>query len=139
MWVVFGDQIGNAPNTVTFDVMVNNAGPSVATGVTVSVDLLAGVSLVSAVPAPETTYNAGTGIWTIGTIELSTKFLTIDAMVDYSAVPQTVTASILDSDHFDPDTTCNSAFLVITDRADVAVTVSVDRQYNKSGSSSVSI
>jgi LPXTG-site transpeptidase (sortase) family protein len=58
-----------APNqgtNVTFTVTATNNGPSAATGVQVTDLLPAGLTLVSATPSGTTTYNSGTGVWTIG-------------------------------------------------------------------------
>jgi large repetitive protein len=54
--------------TVTFTVTATNAGPSTANGVTVTDALPLGLALVSTTPSPGTTYDAGTGAWTIGTL-----------------------------------------------------------------------
>jgi len=53
--------------TVTFTVVVNNAGPSDATGVQVTEQLESGYSFVSAA-ATVGSYNEGTGLWTVGNL-----------------------------------------------------------------------
>ncbi len=53
-------------DNVTFTVTVTNNGPQNATGVSVADSLPAGLTFVSANPAAP--YDAGTGIWTIGTL-----------------------------------------------------------------------
>src|SRR5262249_25587066 len=56
---------------VTFTVPCRNTGSSDASGVTVSDALPAGLALVSATPLQGTTYDAGTGVWTVGTLPVS--------------------------------------------------------------------
>jgi large repetitive protein len=55
-------------SNITYTITVSNAGPSNATGVTVLDQLPAGLAFVSANPAPGTTYDNTTGVWTIGNI-----------------------------------------------------------------------
>ncbi|MEL7566115.1 MAG: S-layer homology domain-containing protein [Dehalobacterium sp.] len=126
VWIAFGDQTGNAADEVTFDVNIYNHGPSAATGITLSAPLPVEVTLVSAAPDSGTTYDSSTGVWTVGTLEpYDGHVLTIKAAVDYSA-PRTMTASVLGADMPDPDTSNNSASLTVTDKADVALSASVD-------------
>jgi LPXTG-site transpeptidase (sortase) family protein len=58
----------NQGTNVTFTVTATNNGPSNATGVLVTDLLPAGLTFVSAVPSGATTYNSGTGVWTIGAL-----------------------------------------------------------------------
>ncbi|MFD1299587.1 hypothetical protein ACFQ4Q_23450, partial [Lysobacter gummosus] len=55
---------------VIFTVTVTNAGPSDAVGASVTDQLPAGYTFVSSNPSVGT-YNAGTGVWTIGTLAAS--------------------------------------------------------------------
>ncbi len=52
---------------VTFTINLANAGPSTATGVTVRDQIPAGISFVSST-ATQGNYDAGTGIWTVGSV-----------------------------------------------------------------------
>ena len=73
--------------TVTFTVTATNRGPSSATGVFVEDTLPPGLTLVTATPSQGTTYDAGTGGWTIGDLALSASAtLTLVASVDTTGV-----------------------------------------------------
>ncbi len=61
---VVDNATANVGENVTFTITVANAGPSTATGVTVTDQLPSGFAFVSSNGA----YNDGTGIWTIGSI-----------------------------------------------------------------------
>ena len=73
--------------TVTFTVTATNRGPSSATGVFVEDTLPPGLTLVTATPSQGTTYDAGTGAWTIGNLALSASAtLTLVASVNTTGV-----------------------------------------------------
>ena len=105
--------------------MFNN-GPNLATNVTVQ-ELLGGTGLVfvSATPS-QGTYDSASGVWTVGTIDLSaapTLLIVANATTDKVV---TNTASIKHSDQFDPDSSNNSASIAVEGgQADLAVTKSV--------------
>ncbi len=80
--------VGNLVYTVT----TRNIGPSSATGVTISdtdilaANLPAGVTFVSAVGSGSTSYNATTGIWTVGSLGVgSSATLTVTLTVGATA------------------------------------------------------
>ncbi len=67
---------------VTFTITAFNTGPNHAQGVEVTDILPVGLTYVSSIFTPGTTYNSNTGIWTIGTILNGTSvFLNITANV----------------------------------------------------------
>lgn len=67
---------------VTFTIAAFNTGPNDAQGVEVTDILPAGLTYVSSIFTPGTTYNSNTGIWNIGTIFNGTSaFLSITANV----------------------------------------------------------
>src|SRR5262249_37365002 len=97
----------NFGETITFTINLRNSGPDAATGVTLTDQLPAGVSFVSA-NASQGTYNDVSGVRSIGTVASSaTATLTIAARVTAVAAILT-TAAISHSDQFDPNTANNS-------------------------------
>ena len=89
---------------VTFTVVVSNAGPHAATGITVRDQLPAGVNLVSQTPTTGT-YDTGTGIWQIPTLASggSTTLSILAAATTNNLA--TNTAEIITADQQDPDST----------------------------------
>ena len=72
------------PNTgdqVTYTVKITNAGPDIATNVVLKDILPAGLTFVS-VNTPTGTYNATTGLWTIGTVPVGTTNVTMTVTVN---------------------------------------------------------
>ncbi|WP_187313348.1 Ig-like domain-containing protein [Lysobacter capsici] len=68
-------------STITFTVTVSNAGPSAAADVAVNDALPSGYTFVSATPSAGT-YNAGTGVWTVGALAVGvSQTLTVSAVV----------------------------------------------------------
>ena len=81
--------IGVAPvNTVvTFTLTARNNGPGSATGVTVNDKIPSGFTIGTVSPPNGTTYDATTGIWTIGTLSNNvSRVLTIPATVKATGV-----------------------------------------------------
>ncbi len=123
---VVSDATPNVGDTITFTITLSNLGADTATNVTVLDQLPAGLQFVSAT-TNEGTYDPGTGIWTVGTVDtLFARTLQIDALVlaPGSGVPQpaTNTASVNTSDQYDPDPTNNTDSVTETPQyADLAV------------------
>jgi len=89
--------------TIVYTVVVDNAGPDVATGVEVTDVLPVGVTFVSAV-ATQGTYVSVTGVWAVGTVAVgSPDTLQITATVDSGTAGQLIT---------------NTATLTAVDQAD---------------------
>jgi uncharacterized repeat protein (TIGR01451 family)/fimbrial isopeptide formation D2 family protein len=128
---VVSDARPNVGDTITYTVSLANLGVDTATNVTVLDLLPAGLQFVAAT-TNEGSYDAGTGIWTVGTVDtLFARTLQIDAIVlpPVSGVPQpaTNTASVRTSDQYDPDPSNNTASVTETPQfADLAVEKSVD-------------
>jgi uncharacterized repeat protein (TIGR01451 family)/fimbrial isopeptide formation D2 family protein len=123
---VVNDATPNVGDTITFTITLSNLGADTATNVTVLDQLPSGLQFVSAT-ANEGTYDPGTGIWTVGTVDtLFARTLQIDALVlpPVSGVPQpsTNTASVNSSDQYDPDPSNNTDSVTETPQyADLAV------------------
>jgi uncharacterized repeat protein (TIGR01451 family) len=100
-------------SNVTFTITLTNTGPSTATGVAATDLLPAGLTLVTATPS-QGSYNAATGLWTVGTVGTATPAtLAIVATVTGSN-PLSNTATISDSDQFDPNAANNTASVTVT-------------------------
>jgi len=94
--------------TVTFTITVTNAGALPATGVIVTDLLPAGLQFVSAT-ASQGSYNSGTGLWTVGTVDnTGARTLTIRANVNVAG-PIINTATLTSADQPDPNLANNTA------------------------------
>ncbi|MFM7292884.1 MAG: isopeptide-forming domain-containing fimbrial protein, partial [Planctomycetia bacterium] len=128
---VVSDARPNVGDVITYTVTLSNKGQDTATGVTILDQLPAGLEFVAAT-ASEGTYDSGSGIWTVGTVDtLFARTLSIQARVrppvSGSPQPQTNTASVQTSDQYDPDPANNTDSVTETPRyADLAVTKRVD-------------
>jgi uncharacterized repeat protein (TIGR01451 family) len=90
-------------DTATYTVALHNAGPSVATGVTVADKLPAGLTHVSDSSAGS--YDPAAGVWTVGTLAVdATVTLTITTSVTAAGQLRNV-AQVASSDQDDPDST----------------------------------
>ena len=115
----------NVGNTITYTVTVGDNGPDSATNVAVADLLPAGVTFVSATPS-RGSYNSATGAWTVGTVDPSTAQTLVIVATVTSPNPSTNRATISHADQFDPDTTNNTASVVVTpQQADLALAKSV--------------
>jgi len=123
---VVSDATPNVGDTITFTITLTNLRGDTATNVTVLDQLPAGLQFVSAT-TNEGSYDPGTGIWTVGTVDtLFARTLQIDAIVlpPVSGLPQqqTNTASVNSSDQYDPDPSNNTDSVTETPQyADLAV------------------
>lgn len=88
-------------SNVTFVItLTNGSGYSQATGVAVGDLLPAGLTFVSASPTPGTSYNSGTGVWTVGTLASgASTSLSIVATVTSGGV-KTNTANVTATDEY---------------------------------------
>ena len=108
---------------VVYTIAVANAGPSDATGVSISDLLPAGVLYVS--DDGGSAYDHVTGTWTIGNLaDGATATLTIHARVTATGTTAN-TASVAALDQLDPDSSNDTSQVIITsaDAADIAVAV----------------
>jgi len=112
---------------ITFNMTASNLGLSTGTGIVTTFQLPAGIIFSSATPS-QGTYNAATGVWTIGTLTVGqTVALSVTGTVIASgsiAIPTHVTGT--EHDH---NQTNNDAFVVIQailPQADLVVTKAVN-------------
>jgi uncharacterized repeat protein (TIGR01451 family) len=103
---------------VTFTITLTNNGPVTATTVAVTDFLPAGLTFVSATPS-QGSYNAATGVWTVGTIASGvSQTLTIVATVT-GASAMTNIATVTASGQTDPNVGNNTATVAVTPLAPV--------------------
>ncbi|MEP3478867.1 MAG: SdrD B-like domain-containing protein [Fuerstiella sp.] len=107
---------GSAANNLIYTVTAQNIGPSDASGVTISDQLLTalpvGVTLENVVGSDGTTFDATTGIWTIGSLPSgASRTLTVTVTVGSSAAVSTLnnTAELVSVTEPDTDSTNNVA------------------------------
>jgi large repetitive protein len=112
---------------VTFTVTTRNTGPSDASGVTVSDALPPGLALVSATPSQGTTYDAGTGAWTVGALQVSAfATLTLVASVNTPGViVNTANKTAQTEADLNPANDQSSVSLNAVDTADIQVTKAI--------------
>src|SRR5262249_48579717 len=115
----------NVGDTITFTLKLTNTGPDAATNVTVQDLLPTGLTFVSATPS-QGTYNAGTVVWSVGTVTTTTpQTLQIRAPVA-SPNAQTNNGPISHADQFDPiPGTTSGPSTTLFRPADLAVTKTV--------------
>jgi uncharacterized repeat protein (TIGR01451 family)/fimbrial isopeptide formation D2 family protein len=108
---------------VTFTLTLSNAGPTNASGVTVTDALPAGLSFVSATPSAGTSYNSGTGVWTIGAVASGAN-ATLQLVTNVTASGTiTNTAQVTAANEPDPDSTPNNNNASEDDQASVSLNV----------------
>ena len=118
------DNTPDKNQNVTFTITVTNGGPDQATNVALTDVLPAGLTFVSSTPS-QGSYNSGTGVWTVGTINSGgNATLVIVATVTTSGV-KTNTAQVSASDQFDPDSTPGNSNAQEDDQSSVDVTPNV--------------
>ena len=108
-------------NQITFTLTAKNDGPDAATLISATDVLPSGFSYVSHTASGTTTYNSGTGVWTIGSLaNQATATLTITANVLCSADYKNI--AIITSKEPDPETGNNTAVLIINPQNTISTT-----------------
>ena len=93
--------------TISFEITVANYGPDTATGVVVSDPLPTGLTFLSAA-ASQGTFDAGTGIWTVGTVtQADTPSLRITVRVTRATGGTLTNTATVSATTYDPDQTNN--------------------------------
>ncbi|MEZ6091142.1 MAG: hypothetical protein R3C05_24590 [Pirellulaceae bacterium] len=114
-------QSPNVNQNVVFTLTLNNAGPSIATGVQVTDLLPAGIAFVGANPSIGT-YDSSSGVWNVGTIANGTnQTLILTGRVD-SLGAKTNVAEVTASNTFDTDSTPANGATTEDDRAAITIT-----------------
>ncbi|WP_307292336.1 DUF7507 domain-containing protein [Pedobacter agri] len=114
-------------SNVVFTVTAQNIGPSNATGVTVNDLLPNGYTFVSAVPATGTTYNAGSGVWNIGSLTSGATAITLTVTAKVNPTGTYVNTATISGAQPDPIPGNNTATAtpVPVAQADLAITKTV--------------
>ncbi len=95
-------------STITYTVTLTNNGPNTATNVTVNDALPGWLTTPTETPSAGTSYNAATGVWTVGTLASGgTATLLIKGTVTSGS--HTSVASVATSDETDPNLSNNTA------------------------------
>ncbi len=115
----------NVGDSITYFLTLTDNGPNAATNAQVTDLLPSGLSFVANSPS-QGTYNPGTGVWNVGTVNVgSPATLAIQATV-VSPNTQNNTATITHSDQFDPNGANNTASALVTpQQADLAISKTV--------------
>jgi len=124
------DPVNPLPGSnVVYSIIVTNNGAFNATGVELTEPLASGLSYVSDT-ASQGSYNSGSGIWSVGTVNAgSFATLTLTAATATNTAGQSITniVTITGSNQADPGADNNSATSVVTVAgADIALTKTVD-------------
>lgn len=121
----------NVGDTVTYTIVLSNAGPDEATNVSVTDALPAGMTFATSNPS-QGSYDAATGVWTVGAlVAAADATLTIDATVDTIGVKTNV-AEVSAADQTDVDSTPNNSVGAEDDQDEAVLTPqSVDLSLTK--------
>ncbi|WP_395682014.1 hypothetical protein, partial [Dokdonella sp.] len=116
----------NVGDTVTYTILASNEGPDNATGVEITDNLPAGVTLVTATPS-QGSFDSGSGVWIVGALANgASATLTLSVTVNQPGAILNV-ATITREDQFDPVSANNQAGTTINGQeADLAVTKTAD-------------
>jgi uncharacterized repeat protein (TIGR01451 family) len=114
-------------SNVTFTVTLTNSGPDQATNIVVTDQLPTGLTYVSDNPEVGT-YDEGTGLWTVASLNSGESVMLQIVATVTSSDPLQNTATITDSDQFDPDTADNeeSETVDVPESADLSVDIGID-------------
>mgnify|MGYP001627917766 FL=1 len=111
------DEEPNISATVTFTITAENNGPNPATGVVSNIRIANGLQYLSATASAGTSYNSGTGVWTIGAMaNAATATLEIDATVlsGDGAAYLTIAEITGNEEAYDSDIINNTAYAILT-------------------------
>ncbi|MFC2077649.1 hypothetical protein ACFLTM_02445, partial [Candidatus Bipolaricaulota bacterium] len=127
---VVSDDAPDVGDTITFTMTVANNGPAAATSVELTDGLPVGLTFISATPSAGTSYDSGSGIWTVGGLAVGAlATLTAEATVNSGTGGDSLTntVSVTSADQADPVSGNNSASSTVTPTlVDIAVVKTVD-------------
>ncbi|GLW69536.1 hypothetical protein Kpho02_18350 [Kitasatospora phosalacinea] len=126
-------------STTTFTVTLHNNGPADATGAVVDNPVPAGTTLLTATPAPGTSYDPATGAWSVPALPSGGSVqLTLQVRLD-AAAPATDTATVTAVDQYDPVRENDTARATVRplDETDIAIGKSVDPARQQVGGQAV--
>lgn len=115
------DSTPSVGQNVTFTVTVSNSGVNTATNVVTTDSLPAGLTFVSDT-ATQGSYDAGTGIWTIGTLPVGTP-VTLTVVANVATQGTKVNTATVTSDQYDPNINNNTGTATVTPQAEVDLTL----------------
>ena len=119
------DATPNAGQSITFTIrVINSSATQQATGVTLTDQIPAGMTIGSATTASGT-YNQTTGVWDIGTIAANTTVTLTITATSATAAQKTNTARLTTSDQFDPDSTPGNTAAGEDDESTITITPNV--------------
>jgi uncharacterized repeat protein (TIGR01451 family) len=125
----------NVGSEITFTLTANNNGPSNATDVKINDLLPGGYTFVSALAPAGTTYDNGTGLWTIGNLANGDNAV-LSITVTVNAIGNYTNTAIIKATEIDPTSLNNTSTITPTPVpiADVAVTKTVSNNTPNVGS-----
>ena len=110
-------------NEVNWTIQVANAGPDTATGVTLADVLPVGLVYVTTVSSTQGTYNSGTGIWNVGTVNSGANATLVIRTRLNQIGAITNRAEVETSNQWDVDSTPNGQAAVVNEDDDDTVTI----------------
>ncbi len=85
------DSLTDGTTTITYTITISNHGKTGATGVIISDTLPVGTTFVASGTTNGSSYNPASGIWDVGTVEISTSVILTIVVTDNLQVGQTIT------------------------------------------------
>jgi len=114
----------NVGDTIRLTVMVNNAGPDIATGVAAAVILPPGLTFASAAPS-QGTFSSATGRWDIGSINPSAN-ATLNLFATVTTIgAKSIRAEVIESNQVDPNSTPGNNVETEDDQQTIMITPQV--------------
>ncbi|WP_334056460.1 isopeptide-forming domain-containing fimbrial protein [Polaribacter sp. P097] len=128
----------NEGDIVTYSILVNNQGVNDATGISLTAFLPTGISFTNFTAPTGTSYNQGSGLWTIGILATNaSKTLTIEGQVNIGTGGTTITSTTTEAvgDQTDPNNVPDilSVALTVENSSDIEITKTVNNNNPNEG------